>query len=232
MEETKPLPDLPPHTNSATLSTDARNHRTRFIRHILSELDDPVIDRRLNDWTRVIESALDDLGQYVAREDWLVGFRRRKETARQHGQGDHLARDRPLLKGKTDAASTSRTPSESSPGSEHDEKTHVLAQMQKFSSLPDLPSPNPVINHLVLCAAPYGTHVSGVAEPAGGLRCIFTPSLFSDGNAPPSATVLYGWDGWECESSRESCARLANMPQRPWRCRNAPNCMSSGAPLS
>jgi hypothetical protein len=230
MEERKPLPNLPPHTNSATLSTDARNHRTRFIRHILSELDDPAIDRRLNDWTRAIEIALDDLGQYVTREDWLAGFRRRKETARQHCQGD-LARDHPLLKGKTDAASASRTPPDASPGSEHDEKTHVLAQMQKFSSLPDLPSPNPVINHLVLCAAPYGAHVSGVAE-AGGLRCIFTPSVFSDGNAPPSATVLYGWDGWECESSRESCASLADVSQLLWLCRNAPNCMSSEAPLS
>ena len=211
MEDRNSLPKLPPHTNSATLSTDARNHRTRFIRHILSELDDPAIDRRINDWTRAIENALDDLGQHVTHGDWLAGFRRRKETARQHCQlqGD-LARDRPLLKGKTDAASALWTGSETSPGSEHDEKTHILDQMLKFSSLPDLPSPNPVINHLVLCVAPYGTHLSGVAE-AGGLRCIFTPSVFSDGNAPPSATVLYGWDGWECESSRNSCASLPDV---------------------
>ncbi|KAF8742340.1 hypothetical protein AX14_005203 [Amanita brunnescens Koide BX004] len=210
MEERKLLPDLPPHTNLAALSSDARNHRARFVRHILSELDDPAIDRRLADWTRVIEDALDILGQHVARGDWLAGFRRRTETARQHVHRQGAPpRDHALLKGKADAPSASwpTTTSEGSPGpgSDRDEKPHVLAQMQKFASLPSLPSPNPVINHLVLCAAPYGTHVAGVAE-AGGLLslntvpqvgCIFTPSVFSDGNDPSSATVLYGCDGWD-----------------------------------
>ena len=80
-----------------------------------------MIDASISGWTRAIEDALDDLGQYVARDDWLAGFRRRKETTRQHSQGD-LTRDHPLLKRKIDVASTSWTASETSPGSEHDEK--------------------------------------------------------------------------------------------------------------
>jgi len=234
MDERKPLPDLPPHAHLATLSNEARHHRTRFIRHILSELDDPGLDRRLSDWTRAIEDALDDLGQYIGREEWLAGFRRRKETTRQapnrHAappglksegkEGHHHHNHHPLLKGNSDtAASASWTTisshsargsssdgASSNPGSEKDEKTHVLTQMQKLASLPDLPSPNPIINHLVLCAAPVGTHVSGVSE-GGALRspgpqvgCVFTPSVFSNADAPPSAaTILYGLDDWEGE---------------------------------
>ena len=231
MDEIKPLPDLPPLAHLATLSNDARNHRSRFIRHILSEIDDPGLDKRLTDWTRAIEDALDDLGQYISREEWLAGFRRKQDTARQapnrHGAPPGLMKDksegkeghhRPLLDTAASASwttisshsvrgsSSSSDGASSSPGSEKDEKTHVLIQMQKLASLPDLPSPNPIINHLVLCAAPVGTHVSGVSE-AGALRspgpqvgCVFTPSVFSNTDTPPSAaTILYGLDDWEGE---------------------------------
>ena len=223
MDEIKPLPDLPPHTHLATLSNDARNHRSRFIRHILS---DPGLDKRLTDWTRAIEDALDDLGQYINCEEWLAGFRRKQETARhapnRHGAPPGLMKDKSeghhrLLPDTAASASwttisshsvrgssSSSDGASSSPGSERDEETHVLIQMQKLASLPDLPSPNPIINHLVLCAAPVGMHVSGVLE-AGALRspvpqvgCVFTPSVFSNTDAPPSAaTILYGLDGWE-----------------------------------
>ncbi|KAK2463301.1 hypothetical protein APHAL10511_004956 [Amanita phalloides] len=214
MDGREPLPYL------STLCTDARNHRARFIRHILSEIDDAGIDRRLNDWTRAIEEGLDDVGCCMSREDWLVGFKRRKEAAipRQPAKGYAL------LKGKSDAASASwtnistniMTGAAGSTSSDGDEKPHVLVQMQKLAASPDIPSLKPIIHHLVLCVAPFGTQVTGRPE-AGGLlspsshvSCVFTSALFSAGDAQQNATVsvLYGLDDWESTLSLSEHARL------------------------
>ncbi|KIL57862.1 hypothetical protein M378DRAFT_27805 [Amanita muscaria Koide BX008] len=92
----KPLPSLPPPPLTS-LSSESRQHRSHFIRHILSEISldhdasPPGDSLAVEDWARAIEDALDDLSLVISRENWLKGFRRRAEEkrkqARQHRPG-------------------------------------------------------------------------------------------------------------------------------------------------
>ncbi|KAF8625461.1 hypothetical protein AX17_006862 [Amanita inopinata Kibby_2008] len=207
MEVHKPLPDTPIHAHITSLSTEARSHRSRFIRHALSEIEDAALERRYDDWIHAMEDALDDISQCATRENWLSAFRWKREAERKQSQ---MSTDSDMvpLRCKKEVIPSSSKASNASESRIHrrvekSDSTHVLAQLQKFVSLPSLPTPNPVVKHLVLCVAPYGTHINvplegGLHYPSSHVGCVFMPGAFSfaqDTAAPGS--VIYGLSGWD-----------------------------------
>ncbi|KAM6499935.1 hypothetical protein JOM56_005443 [Amanita muscaria] len=244
----KPLPSLPPPPLTS-LSSESRQHRGHFIRHILSEISldhgasPPGDSLAVEDWARAIEDALDDLSLVISRENWLKGFRRRAEEkrkqARQHRPGSadadsahwgSLLKPRavaqpgtsqqttaPKADGTTSKASTSTSsnmPPSAGSSQDQDEAHHILTQIRKFtstSSLPNLEGTGDVFNHLVLCAAPFGsgtTHVSSGSAATSTLAhasCVYMSGVFSVSvsKAPSvvvgqqNTTILYGLNDWE-----------------------------------
>jgi 1-phosphatidylinositol-3-phosphate 5-kinase len=78
----KALPPLP-QASLTTLSTDARIHRAALIRHLLTDVPDNSIPRRLRHaCVMAIQDALDWLSDALVEGEWLAGIRRSKPGAR------------------------------------------------------------------------------------------------------------------------------------------------------
>ncbi|KAJ7482713.1 hypothetical protein FB451DRAFT_1170574 [Mycena latifolia] len=58
-------------TPPTTLAVDARAHRARIVRHVLSNADPALQVAEVEAWARALEGALDALGNAVARGRWL-----------------------------------------------------------------------------------------------------------------------------------------------------------------
>lgn len=85
MAISKPLPAIPKLAIGATtLSVGARAHRSRLIRHILSQTQEPGIESRRDGWAYVLEEVLDDLGDAMARGEWFSGVKQRRALKRTH----------------------------------------------------------------------------------------------------------------------------------------------------
>ncbi|KAJ7482740.1 hypothetical protein FB451DRAFT_1442403 [Mycena latifolia] len=115
-------------TPPTTLTADARAHRARIVRHVLSNADPALQVGEVEAWARAFEGALDALGDAVARGRWLAGVRRRR--------GERgVAR----MKTSTEVG-----------GDEGD--ADALTQLRALSTAPSAGSSG--ATHFVLCAAP------------------------------------------------------------------------------
>lgn len=217
----KPLPALPPPPLT-TLSIDARAHRARLIRHLLSELPDPVIQARHEGWAFAIEEALDALSSSLAHNDWLAGIRRRRESNHRVKLDTALAERTPKPETKKlqdTAPKESRTQSPPpviapQPQIVDDVTTsrtrtqEVLHQLRAYVSRTNVPTTEQQGFHILLCLAPHGARVHfpgedhGLSEIPANIGCAFVPSKFL---LPPDVdqietAVLYGMQEWNGQS--------------------------------
>ncbi|CAK5277872.1 unnamed protein product, partial [Mycena citricolor] len=97
-------PLAPPNVTN-TLSVDARAHRGRFVRHILSDADSecdlgPGTDAATKEeWAVALEHVLDALGEAVDRGGWLTGVRLKRLRGtgrRQPSEGERREPPRPV----------------------------------------------------------------------------------------------------------------------------------------
>ncbi|TFK21691.1 hypothetical protein FA15DRAFT_672317 [Coprinopsis marcescibilis] len=196
----KPLPQLPPRDaspiNTATLSTDARLHRARLLRHIFddfrSELD---IYRKRDAWISEFEEALDDLSKSMNRGDWLAGLRlgRTAKNAKKRARSADRKEEVEPVNGESVGAK--------SPVALED-KPAPATPLDRIRSLAVAPAaPRDVPRHLVLCISPHGDAMPIPAEDSGfdiipaSIGCSFK-ERFALSNDDGS-TILFGLQEWE-----------------------------------
>ncbi|KAF7358551.1 hypothetical protein MVEN_00906500 [Mycena venus] len=213
MADHKPLPAIPaiPQVayvpNLTTLSVDAREHRARFIRHILSESD---LDDGEDSWAVALEDALDSLSDAVSRGRWLAGVKRGHATRRREPQ----QRPRQSLS-RTDTMSSSASSALQSIMSEETAESIVafpqspsvdaLRQIRALAAQPAPPNSKPEPKHLLLCMAPLGSRIAIPNEDSSfdlipaNIGCVFKAAVFSlpeDDSDEPSS-ILYGLAEWD-----------------------------------
>ncbi|KAJ6535129.1 hypothetical protein B0H19DRAFT_1271776 [Mycena capillaripes] len=207
MADHKPLPAIPvvaTAPNLTTLSVEARAHRGRFIRHILSEAE---LDDGEGSWAAALEDALDTLSDAVARGRWLTGVKKgRRERA-------PLVERKPMA--RTDTMSSSASSALQSVVSDASAESLVafpqspavesLRTIRALAAQPAPPNPKPEPRHLLLCLAPLGSRIAVPSEDSGfdlvpaNVGCVFKPTVFSlpeeDSDEPSS--ILYGLAEWD-----------------------------------
>ncbi|KAL0570221.1 hypothetical protein V5O48_011743 [Marasmius crinis-equi] len=164
----------------ATLSIEARQHRYRFIRFVLDEVNQEQgpadlewIERNKDELIWTIEDALDDLGKNIGQGGWLVGIRRTRTLLESY-----------------DSATTNDT---------DDEK---IRQLRELAARPYPPTPLPASKHLLLCFAPVGSRIALPEEDSGfdiiptQTRCMFKPNVFVFPDEAEGNSFLYGSDEW------------------------------------
>ncbi|KAH7868609.1 uncharacterized protein C8R40DRAFT_814762 [Lentinula edodes] len=213
MVDHKPLPELPSTSktpNLARLSIQAQKHRERFIRFVLSELNDAWIDNNLEEWTRVLEDALDDLASSMSQGRWLTGIKKYKALK------EKQSKKKRKLDKKVDLTENSTGPRKSTGadgifdnGSKKSEvqisssNSERLERLRQIVAEPDVPSRTPKSRHLLLCLAPLGSRVALPDEDSGfnlvpsTLGCSFRNSVFvlPEGGEEMDA-ILYGFHEW------------------------------------
>ena len=223
----KPLPDLPPSTDSGrarrlhlnlTLTIEARAHLHRFIARTLEEEAD-VKDRET--WVERIESSLDELGASLSRGGWLLGLRRaRYVRKRQHDEeakrraeeqawrdkeAEEQARNR-TAKGRSKLKESVVVDIADDPDDE--QRQAALDQLRELVSKPSPPTPKPSAKHLLLTVA--GPPTSEPAEDMGfklvrsAIHCSYKAGEFSmpstlsqDRHLEP--VILFGLEEWDGE---------------------------------
>ncbi|KAJ7127895.1 hypothetical protein C8R44DRAFT_873667 [Mycena epipterygia] len=214
MANHKPLPAVPSVAtvaNLTTLSVEAREHRGRFIRHILSDVE---LDEEL--WATALEDALDALGDAVARGRWLAGVKRGRRAPVEQPPRKTISRTDTMASSLSDASSTvsdaskqtAESVSVSFPQGPVDD---ALRQIRELAAQPAIPNPKPEPRHLLLCAAPLGSRISVPNEDSGfdlipaNVGCVFKPGVFSlpedDGSDEPSS-ILYGLAEWDASTDQ------------------------------
>ncbi|KAE9404217.1 hypothetical protein BT96DRAFT_935786 [Gymnopus androsaceus JB14] len=168
-DDTKPLPPTP---DLMRLSVKAREHRARFIRFVLSELDDIWLEHNLEEWANVFEDVLDDLGNSVGQGQWLSGIKRGRKQ-----------KQKPKLE-------------------KENSTSDQLKQLRQIVAEPDVPSRIRRSKHLILCLAPLGTRVpeedSGFDIVPLSFGCKFTTGSFILPEDPDNLdAILYGFQDWE-----------------------------------
>lgn len=216
MVDHKPLPELPSTSktpNLARLSIQAQKHRERFIRFVLSELNDAWIDNNLEEWTRVLEDALDDLASSMSQGRWLTGIKKYKALK------EKQSKKKRKLDKKVDLTANSTGPRKSTGadgifdnGSKKSEiqisssNSERLERLRQIVAEPDVPSRTPKSRHLLLCLAPLGSRVALPDEDSGfnlvpsTLGCSFRNSVFvlPEGGEEMDV-ILYGLHEWNSE---------------------------------
>ncbi|CAA7264497.1 unnamed protein product [Cyclocybe aegerita] len=211
MANHKPLPALPPSSETTTLSVDARNHRARLIRHFLSDIHEPALESRRDGWAYVLEEVLDELSLHISSGDWLSSIKRGKKLKRKRAQEEADKHSRPAAIEKVQKRSSNdshkeETASESALAVKPLPSTPEppLKQLRQLAARP--PSHEELrAGHLVLCLAPHGSRIPLPAEDSGfdlvpaNIGCAFSPGSFSlqDPGQDEVGTVLYGLDGLE-----------------------------------
>ncbi|KAJ6632234.1 hypothetical protein B0H10DRAFT_2206622 [Mycena sp. CBHHK59/15] len=205
MANPKPLPAIPVVATVpklTTLSVEARGHRGRIIRHILSETQ---LDKDSELWASALEDALDELGDSVARGRWLAGVKR----GRRARVGPHARK--PMSRTATMSSYDGSVSEVSDPTSDHasfpsSPGDEALRQIRELAAKPTIPSSKPYPKHLLLCVAPLGSRIALPSEDSGfdiipsNIGCTFKAAVFSlpaDDSDEPSS-ILYGlaeWDG-------------------------------------
>ncbi|KAJ3914042.1 hypothetical protein F5877DRAFT_51221 [Lentinula edodes] len=213
MVDHKPLPELPSTSktpNLARLSIQAQKHRERFIRFVLSELNDAWIDNNLEEWTGALEDALDDLTSSMSQGRWLTGIKNNK--ALKEKQPKKIRK----LDEKVDLTENSAG-SRKSPGADEifdnglrkseiqisSSNSERLERLRQIVAEPDLPSRKSKSRHLLLCLAPLGSRValpdddSGFNLAPSTLGCSFRNSVFvlPEGGEEMNV-ILYGLQEW------------------------------------
>ncbi|KAJ7052946.1 hypothetical protein C8F01DRAFT_1169335 [Mycena amicta] len=196
MPEPKPLPALPTNVTTnltlTTLSTDARDHRGRLIRALLSEEGMEGENGNGEMWASALEEALDGLSEGVARGRWLAGVKRARRRRRPREQPDI---DVLSISSSIVSISTTSTSSSAAPD--------VLASLRTAIAQPVGPNE---LRHLLLCVGTASSRTpalpsedSGFDLVAANVGCIFRTGVFElpeDDNEARSA-VLFGLDEWD-----------------------------------
>jgi len=209
MANQKPLPAIPNAPKLTTLSVEAKSHRSRFIRQLLSETQDPLPDSGREAWACALEDALDELGDSIGRGEWLSGIKRsrkfrkaRRDAEKRKVNADKTKKSQETAIGKKrtpDSGSSSRETSEqerenlepknspereSSESHEDNSVSLALKQIREIISHPT-PAPVPAAKHLLLCVAPLGSRIALPAEDSGfdlipaNVGCVFAARVFS-----------------------------------------------------
>ncbi|KAJ6475055.1 hypothetical protein C8R47DRAFT_1143386 [Mycena vitilis] len=211
MADHKPLPAIPvvaTAPNLTTLSVQAREHRGRFIRHILLEAE---LDDGEGLWVTALEDALDSLSDAVTRGRWLEGVKRgRRERA-------HLAERKPIA--RTETMSSSISSILQSPASDNSAESllafpqsptvEALRQIRALTAQPAPPNSKPEPKHLLLCLAPLGSRIAIPTEDSGfdlipaNVGCVFKPALFSlpEEDSDEPSCILYGLTEWDTNAT-------------------------------
>ncbi|KAJ7078985.1 hypothetical protein C8R43DRAFT_910254 [Mycena crocata] len=198
---TPSAPTTPAVQNLTTLSIEARAHRGRFIRHILS-------DAELEDgegWACALEDALDGMSDAVARGKWLAGVKR----GRRRRQIDAPRNSLPTLsRTHTDTSGDAESVTFPAP-------PDALTQLRELAGQSILPSRSPVPKHLLLCVAPLGSRIaaplpsedSGFSIVPANVGCVFTPSVFAFPESDADSTsILYGLAEWNVNNATDGVA--------------------------
>lgn len=220
MVTSKPLPAIPTLAMSATtLSVGARAHRSRLIRHILSQTQEPGVESRQDGWAYVLEEVLDDLGDAIARGEWISGVKQRRalKRARLEKKAQAEKKDAESEKKTTEKSKDKKEGSATSTVTEAAEVVKPAAATQSpVDILKDIRSlaSNRMLtestgsppSYLVLCVAPHGSRTPLPAEDSGfdvvpaNIGCSFstgTYSLHVTDSDELTTTVLYGLREWE-----------------------------------
>ncbi|KAJ3975919.1 hypothetical protein EV361DRAFT_791395 [Lentinula raphanica] len=201
MADYKPLPPLP-YLNTpdfVRLTVQSLEHRNQFIRFVLSELGDPWIDSNLAECIQVLEDALDDLGTCIGSGQWLKGIKKQRLLQRKKARRTKSANGAGQLK---DLDKTTYG-SERASSSEADSflTTERLRQIRDLVAKPDVPSPTIKPGHLLLCLAPYQSHMNltEVTEEESGFDflpsnfgCSFRNRVFELPSGDDISGILYG----------------------------------------
>ncbi|KAF8213990.1 hypothetical protein K438DRAFT_1660635 [Mycena galopus ATCC 62051] len=208
MADHKPLPAIPAipvvsnAPNSSTLSIEAREHRARFIRYILSEAE---VEDLEDSWAAALEEALDGLGDAVSRGRWLAGVKRRRKSQ---------PRQSMLRTATMSSSATSSTASilSDDTGSmvafPQSPAVEALRQIRALTTQPAPPNSKPEPKHLLLCLAPLGSRIAIPNEDSGfdlipaNIGCVFKPTLFSlpEDDSEDAFSILYGLAEWDVDT--------------------------------
>ncbi|KAF7355623.1 hypothetical protein MSAN_01479600 [Mycena sanguinolenta] len=214
MAEHKPLPAIPVVPvatvhNLTTLSIDAREHRARFIRYILSEA---AVEDAEDSWAAALEDALDGLSEAVARGRWLAGVKRRRK-AKPHSRQSTARSDTDLSSSTTQSSSCSLSDdsglsaSSSAVAFPQSPTVDALRQIRALTTQPTPPNPKPEPKHLLLCLAPLGSRIAIPNEDSGfdlipaNISCAFKPALFAlpEDDSDEASSILYGLTEWDAD---------------------------------
>ena len=176
----KPLPALP-RPALTTLSVDARNHRARLIQHFFSDIHEPRIQSKRDNWLRALEETLDDLSLHFSRGDWLSSIRRgrglKQTTLPSPAVTDHNEdqNDKPLP----------------------DSPDEPLKKLRLLITRSAPPPTEPRGGHLVLCLSPHRGPIptDGTGFDIAPEKICFSGGSFSLHQDESDSTVLYGLDG-------------------------------------
>ncbi|KAG6852316.1 hypothetical protein C0991_000959 [Blastosporella zonata] len=179
----KPLPALPV---SALLSLDARQHRSQLMRNFLSEIHDPSIASKRDEWLYVLEEALDELGKALSQGKCLEGVRRLREQQR-----DAQMRELDLVRRQETVKAKKRKI--------QDDGEKTGDSTSSSMELPSMPATLHVVGvkHLFLCMAPpvvIPSEDSGFYIPSTTIGCSFKPGTYAlqDAKTP---TILFSSTG-------------------------------------
>ncbi|GAW04603.1 1-phosphatidylinositol-3-phosphate 5-kinase FAB1 [Lentinula edodes] len=162
------------------------------------------------EWTRVLEDALDDLASSMSQGRWLTGIKKYKALK------EKQSKKKRKLDKKVDLTANSTGPRKSTGadgifdnGSKKSEiqisssNSERLERLRQIVAEPDVPSRTPKSRHLLLCLAPLGSRVALPDEDSGfnlvpsTLGCSFRNSVFvlPEGGEEMDV-ILYGLHEW------------------------------------
>jgi len=222
----KPLPSIPRRSpNLTNLTVEGREHLRRLIHSALAEEDQPFLsDGGKEQWANALESALDVLGDNIARDDWLTGVKRAR-MARKAKKAEGLKKSE-VKKVKTDQEDANKSKGKgkgdtmaeapprrddkelpkhppSNPTTENQAEV-ALQQIRDLIARPPLPTSKPSAKHLLLCLVPISADLpiedGGFDVVPHNTGCVFTPGFFSLPEAfseEAASGILFGLDEWD-----------------------------------
>ncbi|KAJ4490808.1 hypothetical protein J3R30DRAFT_137416 [Lentinula aciculospora] len=211
----KPLPKLPTSDRTQDLlrlSVQSREHRERFIRFVLSELDDPWLADNLEEWTQVLEDALDDLGISMGQGNWLSGIKKSKTLKKRQSKKRKLD-EKPDMAGTFIGSGKSKDADQMPVNGLISLTSKQLKQLREVVAEPDVPSRPSKYKHLLLCLAPFGNRDALYEEDSGlnmvpsTFGCSFQNSFFVLPEDDNTDGILYGLNEWDT-SAKELPMRL------------------------
>jgi 1-phosphatidylinositol-3-phosphate 5-kinase len=192
----KPLPALPRRPIDSRLTTtltiEARAHLSRFIRHSFEDDRPSFSENKSEAWAAVLEGALDELGECIARGGWLTGIKRarmarkaRRDADRRRAEEEKAKKDKDVVGTSKGKPSRRRTelPAEEAAAERRDQEERksvagsvslhphsgdatalALVQIGQLVSHPAVPTPRPSAKHLVLSVVPLGSRFDAPAQ--------------------------------------------------------------------
>ncbi|KAG2002409.1 1-phosphatidylinositol-3-phosphate 5-kinase [Coprinopsis cinerea AmutBmut pab1-1] len=202
MVNDKPLPEPPRSETSPirsnappVLTTDARFHRGRLLKHILDDIPEQGVQSKKEQWISAFEDALDELGQAMIKGEWLSGLRLGRlamDSARQSRLKSNPVEQK---QGEPEATNEQHVFPSISEDLKPLERLQQLVNNRPTTESGDLP------RHLVVCVSPHGSRRPIPEEDSGfdiipaNIDCTFTEGSFTF--QPDGSNVLVGLQEWE-----------------------------------